>query len=317
MRVYFIDTVHPFLWDALVADGHECVDVTGISKESIMGQLVGVHGIVIRSRFFIDREFLDHAVDLQFIARSGAGMENIDVSYAESKGIHCMNSPEGNRDAVAEHALGMLLAVFNNLIRADREVRNGFWNREPNRGIELCGKTVGIIGYGNMGSAFAKRLSGLDCEVIAYDPYRAVFSDSLAQKVSLQELQQRADVVSLHIPLTQETEYMVDSAFLENFSKAIWLINTSRGKCLRMTGLVAALKSGKVLGACLDVLEYEDLSFEKFDIRQAAFSSGEDWRYLVQSDRVIFSPHIAGWTVESHRKLSEVLYEKISSVTHK
>ncbi|MEY4595465.1 MAG: hypothetical protein RIQ47_1875 [Bacteroidota bacterium] len=311
MRVLFVDTIHPYLWDALTADGHECIDVTSLSKHQVMDQLIGVHGVVIRSRFLLDKEFLDKAVDLRFIARSGAGMENIDVAYATTKGIHCLNSPEGNRDAVAEHALGMLLLLFNNLSRADREVRDGSWNRESNRGVELSGKTVGIIGYGNMGASFAKRLTGFNCEVLAYDPYLEKLPNTFAKKVELKELYSKADVVSLHIPLTKETEYFVDLEFLQSFEKSIWLINTSRGKCLRIADLVSAMKAGKVYGACLDVLEFEDLSFEKFDIRNSAFSESEDWAFLIKSDKVVFSPHIAGWTKESHLKLSSVLYEKI------
>lgn len=314
MRILFIDTVHPCLWEALVKDGHECLDVTGKTKSVIMDELTGVHGIVLRSRFLIDRDFLDRAVDLKFIARSGAGMENIDVHYATSKGIHCLNSPEGNRDAVAEHALGMLLSLFNNLARTDIEVRNGLWNREPNRGVELYGKTVGIIGYGNMGSSFARRLSGFGCNVLAYDPYLPELPDNFAQKVSMQEIFDQVDVLSLHIPLNHETEYLVDENYLQQFKKPIWVINTARGKCLRTADLVAAMKSGKVVGACLDVLEFEDLSFEKFDIKQSSFSVSDDWKYLTQSNRVLFSPHIAGWTIESYRKLSWVLYEKICSV---
>jgi D-3-phosphoglycerate dehydrogenase len=311
MRVLFIDTIHPYLWDTLTSDGNECVDVTSLSKQQVMDQLSGVHGLVIRSRFLLDKEFLDKAVDLRFIARSGAGMENIDVAYATTKGIHCLNSPEGNRDAVAEHALGMLLMLFNNLSRTDREVRNGLWSRELNRGVELSGKTVGIIGYGNMGAAFAKRLTGFDCEVLAYDPYLEKLPNNFAKKVELEELFSKADVVSLHSPLTDETEYLVDLKFLQSFEKSIWLINTARGKCLRIADLVSALKSGKVRGACLDVLEFEDLSFEKFDIRNSTFSESDDWKYLIKSDKVVFSPHIAGWTTESHLKLSSVLYEKI------
>ena len=317
MRVFFIDTIHPYLWDALTADGHECIDVTSLTKRQVMDQLGGVHGAVIRSRFLLDKDFLDHGVDLRFIARSGAGMENIDVPYATAKGIHCLNSPEGNRDAVAEHALGMLLTLFNNLSRADREVRQGLWNRELNRGVELSGKTVGIIGYGNMGAAFAKRLTGLDCEVLAYDPYLEKLPNTFAKKVELKELFSKADVVSLHIPLTEQTEYFVDLKFLQSFDKPIWLINTARGKCLRIADLISALKSGKVRGACLDVLEFEDLTFEKFDIRNSAFSESEDWNYLIKSDNIVFSPHIAGWTIESHLKLSSVLYDKINQTFSK
>lgn len=313
MRICFIDTVHPVLWERLEADGHECVDCTTASKESLMAAMTGVHGIVIRSRFLIDRPFIDASRDLRFIARSGAGMENIDADYAVSRGIRCINSPEGNRDAVAEHVLGMLLMLFNRLHVADREVRQGGWNRERNRGIELKGKTFGIVGYGRMGSAVARRLSGFGCQVIAYDKYLSQLPDNNARKVDFDEFVRTADIVSLHVPLTEETTDLADASFFEKFAKPVFVLNTARGRCLRLSDLVKALASGKVLGACLDVLEYEDLSFERFSIQDSAFSKTEEWERLVADDRVVFSPHIAGWTVESYRKLSEVLHDKIKA----
>ncbi|MFM2135681.1 MAG: hypothetical protein RL021_1081, partial [Bacteroidota bacterium] len=251
MRICFIDTVHPVLWDLLTADGHECVDCTTVSKEDLMADMQGVQGIVIRSRFLIDRAFLDAARDLKFIARSGAGMENIDTVYAASLGVNCINSPEGNRDAVAEHVLGMLLMLLNRLHTADREVRAGAWNREKNRGVELQGKTFGIIGYGRMGSAVARRLSGFGCEVIAFDKYLEEFPDANARKVALDEFYRKADIVSLHVPLTEETNYMADAAFFRNFAKPVYILNTARGRCLRLADLAGALESGHVLGACL------------------------------------------------------------------
>lgn len=311
MRICFIDTVHPILWERLEADGHECIDSTAVSKETLMANLEGVHGVVIRSRFLIDEEFIDAGRDLKFIARSGAGMENIDTEHAVSKGVLCINSPEGNRDAVAEHVIGLLLMLFNRLHVADREVRAGGWNREKNRGTELQGKTFGIIGYGRMGSAVARRLSGFGCEVIAYDKYLPELPDTNARKVGLEEFHRLADIVSLHVPLTEETAYMADAVFFERFSKPVWVLNTARGKCLRLKDLAGALESGKVLGACLDVLEYEDLSFERFTIQDSAFSKTAEWEHLITDERVVFTPHIAGWTVESYRKLSEVLYQKI------
>jgi D-3-phosphoglycerate dehydrogenase len=314
MHICFIDTVHRVLWDRLAADGHACVDATALSKQEMMARMQGVDGIVIRSRFLIDKEFIDSSPDLKFIARSGAGMENIDTAYAAERGIHCINSPEGNRDAVAEHAVAMLLMLFNKLHVADREVRGGQWNREKNRGIELKGKTVGIIGYGRMGSAFAARLSGFGCDILAFDKYLDRLPDGNARQVSRDELLDRSDIVSLHVPLTEETAYLVDERFFSLLPKPIWLINTARGKCVNLGDLSKALAAGKVLGACLDVLEYEDLSFERFSIQDAAFSVSEEWRSLVTDDRIVFSPHIAGWTVESYRKLSEVLYAKISEI---
>lgn len=313
MRVCFIDTVHPILWDLLTADGHECIDCTSVSKEVLMADMKGVQGIVIRSRFLIDKNFLDAGRDLKFIARSGAGMENIDTDYAASLGISCINSPEGNRDAVAEHVIGMLLMLFNRLHTADREVRAGAWNREKNRGVELQGKTFGIIGYGRMGSAVARRLTGFGCEVITYDKFLDELPDKNARKVSIEAFYREADIVSLHVPLTDETTFMADETFFRNFTKPVFIVNTARGRCLRLADLVGALESGHVLGACLDVLEYEDLSFERFSIHDSAFSRTAEWERLIADERVVFSPHIAGWTVESYRKLSEVLHTKINA----
>ena len=237
-------------------------------------------------------------------------MENIDVEYAESKGIRCLHAPEGNRDAVGEHALGMLLSLFNNLCRANKEVREGKWIREGNRGIELMGKTVGIIGYGNMGSAFAERLKGFGVKILAYDKYKAGFGNTTVTESTLQQLFDEADVLSLHTPLTDETAYMINDAFIGSFRKAIYIINTARGKCLDTAALVKNLQSGKVKGACLDVLEYESVSFEKLD----ASALPAPMQYLIQSDRVILSPHIAGWTHESNYKISRILAEKMIAV---
>jgi D-3-phosphoglycerate dehydrogenase len=311
MRILFIDTVHPALQQGLERVGHVCVDASGWSREEILRQCGDAAGMVIRSRIRIDRELLDAATSLKFIARAGAGMESIDVAYAEVKGVRCLNSPEGNRDAVGEHALGMLLMLLNNLGRADRQVRSGSWQREPNRGTELGGKTVGLLGYGNMGGAFARKLVGFDCEVLAYDKYRKNYSDPYAREADLFELYESCDVLSLHVPLAPDTEYLVNTDFLSRFRKPIVLVNTARGKCVRTDDLVAAMKAGKVTGACLDVMEYEDLSFEKFDPKTAGFLDSETWQYLSGSDRVVLSPHIAGWSYESHRKISEVLLEKV------
>jgi D-3-phosphoglycerate dehydrogenase len=234
-------------------------------------------------------------------------MENIDVTYAESKGIKCLHAPEGNRDAVAEHAVGMLLALFNNIPRADKEVREGKWIREGNRGIELMGKTVGIIGYGNMGSAFAERLKGFGVKVLVYDKYKKDFGNEFVRETSLEDIFDQADVLSLHTPLTPETTYLVDDAFLKKFRKNIYVINTARGKCLNTTDLVNNLDSGKVSGACLDVLEYEMVSFENLDVHALP----EAFQRLIKSDKVILSSHIAGWTHESNEKIAEILAKKI------
>ncbi len=277
------------------------------SKAEVEEIISKYDGIVLRSRFNIDKQFLDAATNLKFIARVGAGLESIDTENAEKLGIKLIAAPEGNRNAVGEHALGMLLSLFNNLNKADREVKNGLWNREANRGIELDGKTVGIIGYGNMGKAFAKKLKGFDCEVICFDIKENV-GDENATQVSLKELQQKADVLSLHTPWTPLTDKMVNSDFINSFSKSFWLINTARGKSVVTAHLVSALKSGKILGAGLDVLEFEKLSFETlFDSDNLPYSLKE----LFAMDNVILSPHIAGWTVESKEKLATVIAEKI------
>ena len=277
------------------------------SKEEIEAKIHEYHGIVIRSRFNIDKTFLDKATNLQFIARVGAGLESIDTNYASSKNIALIAAPEGNRNAVGEHSLAMLLSLFNNLNQADKEIRSGHWNREKNRGYELDGKTVGIIGYGNMGKSFAKKLRGFEVEVLCYDILEDV-GDSNAKQVSLEELQQKADVLSLHIPWTPETDRLVDSGYINSFAKPFWLINTSRGKNVVTTDLVEALKSGKILGAGLDVLEYEKLSFETlFESENVP----EAFQYLLESDKVMLSPHIAGWTFESHIRLAQVIVDKI------
>jgi D-3-phosphoglycerate dehydrogenase len=284
------------------------VDAWMMNKEEIKNIFHEYDGAVIRSRFILNKELLDCATKLKFIARAGAGMENIDVAYAESKGIACINSPEGNRDAVGEHAIGMLLSLLNNLNKADKEVREGKWIREGNRGIELGGKTVGLIGYGNTGSAFAKKLSGFNCSVIAYDKYKTNFPDSFLKEVKMKDIFSETYILSLHIPLTGETEYLVNDLFINSFKKTILLINTSRGRCVKTDDLVKNMKSGKVAGACLDVNEYEETSFEK---SQAEIQKTEAWEYLLHSDKVILTPHIAGWTVESNEKMARVLFEKI------
>lgn len=280
------------------------------SKEEIEAKIQDYHGIVIRSRFKIDKNFLDKAANLQFIARVGAGLESIDCDYAATKNIRLIAAPEGNSNAVAEHSLGMLLSLFNKLNQADQEIRSGHWNREKNRGHELDGKTVGIIGYGNMGKSFAKKLRGFDVEVLCYDILENV-GDANAKQVSLQELQEKAHVLSLHIPWTPETDKLVNTAFINAFAKPFWLINTSRGKNVVTADLVEALKSGKILGAGLDVLEYEKLSFETLFEEDKV---PDAFQYLLESDKVILSPHIAGWTFESHEKLAQTIVDKIKQL---
>ena len=307
IKILHIDSNNPLLWEQLQQAGfHNEADFIS-SKEVIEDKIKDYHGIVIRSRFKIDKTFLDKATNLQFIARVGAGLESIDCDYAIARNIALIAAPEGNRNAVAEHALGMILSLFNKLNQADAEIRKGQWNRESNRGHELDGKTVGIIGYGNMGKAFAKKLRGFDVEVICHDILPNV-GDANAKQVTLEELQQKADLLSLHIPWTPETDKMVNANFIASFSNPFWLINTSRGKNVVTADLVQALESGKILGARLDVLEYEKLSFETLFNDK---NTPEAFDYLLKSSKVLLSPHIAGWTFESHERLAQVIVDKI------
>lgn len=310
IKILHIDSNHPLLWDQLEQAGFiNHADFTS-SKQEIEAKIQDYQGIVIRSRFKIDKQFLDKATNLQFIARVGAGLESIDCDYAISKNISLIAAPEGNCNAVAEHTLGMILSLFNKLNIADSEIRAGEWNREKNRGYELDGKTVGIIGYGNMGKAFAKKLRGFDVEVLCYDIKENV-GDANAKQVSLQELQQKTDVLSLHIPWTHETDKMVNSDFINAFAKNIWIINTSRGKNIITADLVAAMQAGKVLGAGLDVLEYEKLSFETLFQDK---NTPDAFQYLLDGRKVILTPHIAGWTYESHERLAQVIVDKIKAL---
>jgi D-3-phosphoglycerate dehydrogenase len=307
MKVVFLDTVHPILNEELTANGYNCIDASAKSMEQCVDLLKDAIGIVIRSRFSLDKNILDHCKNLKFIARSGAGMENIDIDYCNSRNITLYNAPEGNRNAVAEHALGMLLSLFNNLNKGDSEIRNGTWDREGNRGIELDGKTIGIIGYGNNGSAFIKKLSGFDVEILVYDKYKSGFSNNQIKEATLSEIQEKATVLSFHIPQNEETIYFGNSSFFDGFLNNFYLINLSRGKIIKTADLVAAIKSTKILGACLDVLEYEKSSFESFFEQEIT----PDFEYLLQSEKVILSPHVGGWTKESYYKLSKVLSDKI------
>lgn len=310
IKILHIDSNNPVLMLQLQELGFENHEDFTSSKEAIESKIQDYHGIVIRSRFKIDKTFLDKATNLQFIARVGAGLESIDCDYASSKNIQLIAAPEGNRNAVAEHTLGMILSLFNHLNRADREIRSGHWNRESNRGHELDGKTVGIIGYGNMGKWFAKKLRGFDVEVLCYDIKENV-GDANAKQVSLAELQQKADVLSLHLPWTPETDKMVNTAYINAFAKAFWIFNTSRGKNIVTADLVAAMQSGKVLGAGLDVLEYEKLSFETLFQDK---TTPEAFQYLLEADNVLLSPHVAGWTFESHERLAQVIVDKIKKL---
>ncbi|MFK7048397.1 D-3-phosphoglycerate dehydrogenase [Flavobacterium columnare] len=309
IKILHIDSNHPLLKKQLEIAGFQNQDDFTSSKEEIEKKIHEYHGIIIRSRFKIDKTFLDKASQLQFIARVGAGLESIDCNYAQTKGIHLIAAPEGNQNAVGEQALGMLLSLFNNLNKADTEVKSGLWNREANRGHELDGKIVGIIGYGNMGKSFAKKLSGFDVEVICYDILPNVGNEN-ARQVNLQELQNKADVLSLHTPWTPETDKMVNASFINGFRKPFWLINTARGKSVVTTDLVDALKEKKILGAGLDVLEYEKLSFETLFEEQKSPA----FEYLLNASNVLLTPHIAGWTFESKEKLAQTIVNKIKTL---
>ena len=309
MKILHLDANHPLLLKQLNDLGFENHEDYTSSKSEIEAKIADYDGFIIRSRFSIDQSFLDAAKNLKFIGRVGAGLENIDCDYATKKGIYLISAPEGNRNAVGEHALGMLLSLFNNLNKADKEVRQGKWLREENRGLELDGKTVGLIGYGNMGKAFAKKLRGFDVEVLCYD-IKSNVGDENAKQVSLAELKEKSDVLSLHIPQTDLTLKMVDSEFINGFKKTFWLINTARGKSVVTEDLVSALKSGKISGAGLDVLEYEKSSFENLF---SADNMPEAFQYLIASENVLLTPHVAGWTVESNIKLAQTIVDKIQA----
>ncbi len=307
MRILHLDTNHPLLIEQFAQLGFQNDEDYTSSKEEIEKKIHSYDGIIIRSRFNIDKKFLDKATNLKFIGRVGAGLENIDTDYAKSKDVFLASAPEGNRNAVGEHTLGMLLSLFNKLNKADLEVRNGKWDREGNRGIELDGKTVGIIGYGNMAKAFAKKLKGFDVEVICYDIVGGV-GDENARQVGIMELQQKTDVLSLHVPQTMETIGMIDHEFINAFQKPIWLLNTARGKCVVTEDLAKNLKSGNILGAGLDVLEYEKSSFENMI---DSHNLPEAFHYLIKAGNVLFTPHVAGWTVESKGKLAQTIVDKV------
>jgi len=312
MKILFVDSTHPYLHQELIRLGFQCDLNYQWSKAEIENNIHLYDGVIIRSKIKFTKQIIDKATGLKFIARVGAGMENIDVAYAESKGIKCLHAPEGNRDAVAEHAMAMLLSLFNNICKADKEVREGKWLREENRGVELSGKTVGIIGYGNMGSAFAQRLKGFNVKVLAYDKYKKNYSGDFVIEASLEKIFEESDVLSLHIPFTDETNYMVNDDFINKFKKSFYLINTARGKVVKTDDLVKNMISGKILGACLDVLEYEDVSFEKMN--STISNQQSTFNYLLQSNRTILTPHIAGWTKESNEKMAKILVEKIKKL---
>lgn len=311
MKILLLDSNHPLITEQLLAKGFVLEEDFTSSYDEVLQKINQYDGIIIRSRIPLDKNFLENAQNLKFIARVGAGMENIDLEVAKNLGISLINSPEGNRDSVAEHVVAMLLILMNRLFIASEEVKNGIWKREENRGDELLGKTFGIIGYGNMGKATAKRLSGFGVEVIFYDILPNL-EDEFAKQVSLEELQERADILSLHIPLDASTEYLVDENFISKMKKNFYLVNTARGKNVKTSALVDALKSGKVKAAALDVLEYEKSSFENLDTSTSLSARNkEDLQFLLESNQVIVTPHIAGWTHQSKEKLAQFIVDKI------
>lgn len=307
-NILIVDDIHPVFMDRAQALGYSC-DYRPTIKADEALQIIGRYeGLVIRSKFKMNKQYLDAAVNLRFICRAGAGMDNIDEAYATEKGIKLINAPEGNMDALGEHAVGMLLALMNNFGIADAQIRAGSWLREANRGYELKGKTVGIIGYGFMGRSFAKKLSGFEVNVIAYDKYKTGFSDQYAREVSMEEIVKHSDVLSLHVPLTPETRGLVNEEYLFHFRKPLFLLNTSRGKVVQTRAVLNAIKSGKILSAGLDVLENE-----KFP----TLAEQEWFNELRQSGKVILTPHVGGWTFESYRKISEVMAEKLKVLSLK
>ncbi|MEJ7778220.1 MAG: NAD(P)-dependent oxidoreductase [Daejeonella sp.] len=304
-KILIADHLHPSFKEEAEKLGYECHDMPLISRAETLKLLDGYTGIAIRTKFMIDREVIDAGTNLKFIARAGAGMDNVDEEYAVSKGISCLNAPEGNRDAVGEHIIGMLLGLLNRLRNGDQQIRNGIWDREGNRGWELKGRTIAIIGYGNNGRSLAQKLSGFDVNVLAYDKYKTGFSDHYVKEVSMEEVVKQADVLSFHVPLTRETRQLFNDEYLFHFKKAIILLNASRGEIVNTKSVLNGLRSGKILAAGLDVLEVE-----KFP----ALAEQDWYQELIESDKVILSPHVAGWSVESYRKISEVLVEKLKGL---
>lgn len=308
MQILHLDSNHPLLADELEKIGFKNHFDLESSKSEVEKKISNYFGIIIRSRISIDKVFLDNCEKLKFIARIGSGTENIDVEHAKSKNIHVISTPEGNSNAVGEHALGMLLSLTNNITSANNEIKNRIWERELNRGFELKGKTIGLIGYGHTGKSFARKLIGLGVKIIYHD-LKNIEKDDDTVQVTLGEIKEHSDVISLHVSMTEESKGLINTDFINSCKNPFWLINTSRGNCIITKDLVGGLKSGKILGAGLDVLEYEKKSFEKLSI-----SNNENLNYLVSSKNVILTPHIAGWTKESKIKLAEVAVKKIKKL---
>jgi len=305
-KILIVDDLHPAFKTQAIAMGYEVDDEPKITREQTLAKIKDYMGIAVRTKFRIDSEIFAAATNLKFVARAGAGLDNIDDKIAFERNIQLINAPEGNCDAVGEHATGLLLSLMNNFRRADLEIRNGIWDREGNRGYELKGKKVGIIGYGFMGQSFAKKLAGFEVDVMAYDKYKTGFSDAFAREVSMEEIVKHSDVLSLHIPLTAETRQMVDDEYFFHFKKPIFFINTARGEIVNTLAVLNAIDAGKILGAGLDVLQTE-----KFP----ALAEQSWYAELKQNEKVILTPHVGGWTFDSYRKISEVLAEKLKGLS--
>lgn len=304
-RIFIIDEMHESIVPMLEGIGYEVDYQPTISKEDVVAKIGAFEGLILRSKLNLDKTLLDKAVKLEFIARAGAGLDKIDIKEVERRGIQLLNAPEGNRDALGEHSLGLLLALTNNIVKAHREIRKFTWDREGNRGYEIGGKTVGLLGYGNMAQAFAKRLEPFGCKILAYDKYKVNYGDEIVDESSLKEIQENADVFSIHTPLTSETRALVGKEFLSSFKKPIWMINTARGEIIPIKDLLELLESGKVLGAALDVLEKEKM-------HKLTENEKDMYNELFEKHNVILTPHVAGWSFESYVRINEVLTEKIN-----
>ena len=305
MKVVLLDDFHPLINETLLKWGFEVIDGKGFKPKDLTS-VKDLDGIFIRSSIPLNKSILSQLESLKFIARPGAGLENIDIEYCKEVNISVFRSPEGNRDALAEHTMGMILSLINKINTSNIEVRDGIWLREANRGIELKGKVFAIIGYGYMGEALAKRLKGFDLTVVAYDKYKTNFSSKYVEEVSMDFIYKNADFVSLHTPLTPETKDLVNTSFINLFNKPFFLINTARGHSVKVVDLMEALENQKIIGACLDVLEFESTSFEKF-----SYADNPKFKSLVKFKNVLLTPHIAGWTVESKEKMAQVILNKI------
>ncbi len=310
-RVLFADTIHPELESILSSKGFECIHAWDMNLEELISATIekDIEGIVIRSRFKLSRSIIEQLGPIKFIARFGSGMENIDIEAANKRNINCLNAPEGNSNAVAEMTIGLLLNILRNIQIADQQVRGGVWLREENRGYEVEGKTIAIIGFGRTGKSLYYKLKGFNCNLMVYDPYVKIDPDQFSsiQQTEMNEIYEHADIISFHIPLTDETNQMINETYLNKFKKPIWLLNTSRGKILNTAALADKIKAKQILGACLDVFEYESTSFEKLE----SGSIPDPLKFLLSSNKVILTPHIAGWTHESNLKLSQILAKKI------